>query len=160
MNENHKINYSLKLNQATMKEALKRKIRRTLARHKLRNTQCRYAVLRKFLKTNEALSHSELEKSLQDFDRVTIYRTINTFVEKGLLHKVPDASGGTMKYALCSSKCSPEDHNHEHVHFQCVKCGSTECLDETQLPDVSLPRGYTRADANLLVQGVCPKCNN
>ena len=153
-----KLKNSLTPNDSLMPEAQKRRIRRTLAAHKLRNTKCRTAVLRQFMKNDKALSHSELEKTLKEFDRVTIYRTINSFLEKGLIHRVPDNSG-TMRYALCPHNCSPEEHQHDHVHFQCNVCGTTQCLNQP-VPEISLPEGYLKEEVNFLVEGICKNCQN
>lgn len=125
--------------------------------HKLRITTCRKEVLRTFLDKKSALSHSDLEEILkEEFDRVTIYRTLKTFLEKDLIHKVLDDSGAT-KYALCGH--GHHSHDHEHVHFKCEKCGRTICIDEIGLPKVKLPEGFLGKEVNLLVTGVCNKCS-
>ncbi|MCF1749449.1 Fur family transcriptional regulator [Mariniradius sediminis] len=131
-----------------------------LQEHKLRITDCRKEVLKIFLKMQAALSHADLEEKLNaDFDRVTIYRTLKTFLESDLIHKVLDDSGAT-KYALCShSHTGGHSHDHEHVHFKCEKCGKTICIDEVQLPKIVLPAGYINKEVSLLVQGICDKCN-
>ena len=129
-----------------------------LRNHKLRRTDCRVAVLKYFLAYTHAITHSELEKVLTSFDRVTLYRTLSTFLEKGLIHKVLDA-GGITKYALCSEKCAMHQHSDQHVHFNCVKCGLTECLDHVAIPTIQLPTGYQSLESNFLVQGVCKSCN-
>jgi Fur family ferric uptake transcriptional regulator len=133
---------------------------RILQDHKLRITNCRREVLRSFLKKKAALSHSDLEDILkQDFDRVTIYRTLKTFLDTDLIHKVLDDSGAT-KYALCVySHDGSQTHDHEHVHFKCEKCGKTICIDEISLPKIKLPEGYIKREVNLLVTGICNKCS-
>jgi Fur family transcriptional regulator, ferric uptake regulator len=124
----------------------------------LRSTDCRNAILKVFMEKGFALSHADIEESTKEaFDRVTVYRTLKTFLEKGLIHKVLD-DGGSIKYALCKEECSHE-HNHEHVHFKCLNCGLTNCLDTTHVPEVQLPDGYTMKEANLLIQGICKDCN-
>lgn len=128
--------------------------------HKLRITNCRKAVLHTFSVKQSALSHADLEDILkQDFDRVTIYRTLKTFLESDLIHKVLDDSGAT-KYALCSHNHEgTHHHDHEHVHFKCEICGKTKCIEETTLPKVSLPKGFVNKEMSLLVTGVCDECN-
>jgi len=129
--------------------------------HNLRVTSCRRDVLKSFIKRQEALSHSDLEDELKDdFDRVTIYRTLKTFLEYDLIHKVLDDSGAT-KYALCVHEHSEGSHHHQHdhVHFKCEKCGKTNCIEEISLPVVNLPSGYVSKDVSLLIQGVCNKCS-
>jgi Fur family transcriptional regulator, ferric uptake regulator len=130
-----------------------------LQSHKLRITDCRLDIIQEFLAKNVALSHSDLEETLnQQFDRVTIYRTLKTFLDKDLIHKVLDDSGAT-KYALCAHGESEHHHNHEHVHFKCETCGETTCLEDITLPQVKLPAGFIKKEMNLLVQGICEKCH-
>jgi Fur family transcriptional regulator, ferric uptake regulator len=128
-----------------------------LKHHKLRITDCRLEIIREFLDKQVALAHSDLEESLNSqFDRVTIYRTLKTFLDQDLIHKVLDDSGAT-KYALCTHE--ETNHNHEHVHFKCTKCGETTCLDAIALPKISLPKGFKKEEMSLLVQGTCNKCD-
>ncbi len=129
-----------------------------LQSHKLRITDCRLEIIQEFLQKQVALAHADLEESLNSqFDRVTIYRTLKTFLDNDLIHKVLDDSGAT-KYALCSHE-PQEDHSHEHVHFKCESCGETTCLEAINLPQIALPRGFKKKEMSLLVQGVCEKCN-
>jgi Fur family transcriptional regulator, ferric uptake regulator len=126
----------------------------------LRNTSSRYAILSLFLKKSFALSYTDIEKEISDeFDRVTVYRTLKTFLDKGVVHKVLDDSGA-LKYALCNELCSTSAHHHEHVHFKCIRCEQTSCLDDVNIPQVALPAGYQAKELNLLIQGNCQKCSN
>jgi len=130
-----------------------------LQAHHLRITDCRVAIIREFLDKSIALSHSDLEDTLnKEFDRVTIYRTLKTFLEKDLIHKVLDDSGAT-KYAFCTHGEEAHAHNHEHVHFKCEKCEETICLEDISLPAIPLPKGFVKKEMNLLVQGICEKCH-
>lgn len=131
----------------------------TLREFDLRHTGCRADILQSFQSYDYALSQGNLEELFgQRFDRVTIYRTLKTFVEKGIIHKVLDDEGGT-KYALCKvSECSHENHHHDHVHFKCLACGNTTCIETVHIPAINLPEGYKRTEVNMLVQGTCPSC--
>lgn len=124
----------------------------------LKKTDSRAAILRLFLNRSYALSHSDIEDEVsKEFDRVTVYRTLKTFVDKGVIHKVLD-DGGPLKYALCKEACSHEHHHHEHVHFKCSKCGQTNCLDGISIPGIRLPQGYQAKEMSLLIQGTCAQC--
>jgi Fur family ferric uptake transcriptional regulator len=125
--------------------------------YKLRSTPNRKEILRLFLKREYALSHGDIEKEIENsLDRVTVYRTLKTFLDKGLIHKVLDDEGG-VKYALCSDACNAAGHHHDHVHFKCTRCGQTYCLN-VEVPSVRLPKGYQEQEVNLLIQGVCRQC--
>jgi len=129
-----------------------------LRQYQLRSTPTRQEILHLFLKRNFALSFGDIEKQVIDSsDRVTIYRTLRTFLDKGIIHKVLDDEGG-LKYALCKEACSTAAHHHEHVHFKCTHCGQTSCLN-VDIPVVRLPKGYEAQELNLLIQGICEHCS-
>ena len=68
----------------------------------LRSTPNRKEILDLFLQRSYALSHADIENEFENsLDRVTVYRTLKTFLDKGLIHKVLDDGGG-IKYALCN----------------------------------------------------------
>lgn len=128
--------------------------------HKLRSTSGREEILKLFINRSHALSHSDIEKEVSSlFDRVTVYRTLKTFLDRGVIHKVLD-DGGTLKYALCNEQCHDEIHHHDHIHFKCVRCGETNCLDEVEVPVIKLPKGFKAKEVNLLIRGICQKCNS
>jgi Fur family ferric uptake transcriptional regulator len=129
-----------------------------LKRNHLSNTDSRRAILEIFLQSENALAHNDIEKITGDkFDRVTVYRTLQTFIDKGIVHTIPTADNAT-RYALCRESCSEGHHHDDHVHFICEVCGKTTCLDETNIPPVRLPKGYTPTQINMIVNGVCPDC--
>lgn len=129
-----------------------------LRTYKLKSTSIREEVLSLLLENDHALSHADLEREMTtDCDRVTLYRTLKTFQEKGLIHKVLDDNGLT-KYAPCTA-CTKENHKHEHVHFKCEICGNTVCLENVQIPVMKLPNGFVAEEKNILITGICNICN-
>lgn len=131
---------------------------RLLKLFSMRSTPSRQEILNLFLKRDYALSHGDIEKEISNsLDRVTVYRTLKTFLDKGLIHKVLDDEG-SLKYALCNEACSEAEHHHDHVHFKCTRCGQTNCLD-LEVPDVKLPKGYQPKEVNVLIQGICERCS-
>jgi Fur family ferric uptake transcriptional regulator len=117
----------------------------------------RILVLELLLQQNSAISLSDIEKSLQTADRITIYRTLKTFEQSGLIHSIEDGTG-TSKYALCVEDCSTHKHRDMHVHFYCNSCKETFCLPDHKIPDISLPAGFAPAEINLVVKGICENC--
>ncbi|HEX5667370.1 MAG TPA: Fur family transcriptional regulator [Chitinophagaceae bacterium] len=129
-----------------------------LKRNHLSNTDSRRAILEIFLQSDNALAHNDIERITGDrFDRVTVYRTLQTFIDKGIVHTIPTGDNAT-RYALCRENCSEGHHHDDHVHFICEVCGRTTCLDDTHIPPVKLPKGYTPTQINMIVNGVCPDC--
>ena len=128
-----------------------------LADHDLRKTKVRVAVLDTYLSHKTAISHPDMEAMLPDLDRVTLFRTLKTFEEKGIIHQAIDGTAAT-KYALCHADCSEENHYDNHAHFHCTNCGDTICLEDIEVPTVELPTGYRMQTAQLVMQGTCVKC--
>jgi Fur family ferric uptake transcriptional regulator len=121
-------------------------------------TDSRQKILELFLESKGALAHSDIEKKTgESFDRVTVYRTLQSFVEKGLIHLIP-TTDNSIKYALCKDDCEIGHHHDNHVHFICNKCGKTICLDDVTVPSVKLPRGFLPNHAEMVVTGVCGDC--
>ena len=118
----------------------------------------REAVLDLFIKENKALAIKDFDEELADYDRVTLYRTLKTFEEQGIIHSIAEANRQT-SYALCSHQCSEHHHQDEHVHFHCTRCQKTICLDETAAPIIHTPVGFRVDQVQLLVEGVCDICN-
>ncbi len=128
-----------------------------LKSHELRITDCRLDVMQFFLNEKGALSQGDLENQFTQYDRVTLYRTLNSFLDSGILHKIPNETG-TATYGLCHDTCSPDHHDHNHIHFKCNSCGQIECLDEKVVPKVTVPTGYQIDGVNMIVDGICATC--
>ncbi|MGV3761605.1 Fur family transcriptional regulator [Parapedobacter sp.] len=129
-----------------------------LRRNKLKVTKPRLRVLQIISDKETAISQPELEKVLGDsIDRVTLYRVLATFEEKGILHKIFDLHG-TATYALCSTECDEHHHHDEHVHFICEMCNSIYCLEDFRMPKINLPDGYQLRSIGVNAVGLCAQC--
>lgn len=130
-----------------------------LKRNQLSVTESRKKILDMFLRTDGALAHADIEqRSGTGFDRVTVYRTLQTFVEKGIIHTIP-TTDNSVRYALCKDECSAGHHHDDHIHFLCDACGTTYCLDHITVPAVQLPKGFRAIQTDVVVSGICSKCN-
>ena len=127
-----------------------------LKEKQIRPTAMRLLVLEIFSTREAALSLSELEGSFEKADRITLYRTLKTFEENGLVHSIEDGTGAT-KYALCEEgcECAPEDL---HVHFHCNSCKQTFCLTKVAIPSFQLPAKFSLEEVNLMAKGICADC--
>jgi len=124
---------------------------------KIRPTAMRILTF-KFLDGQQvATSLTDIEQAFDRSERTTLYRTLKTFEERGVVHKIDDGSGVT-KFALCEENCKVETDL--HLHFHCNNCGETVCLTNHKIPHISLPEGYTAEDVNLVVKGMCEKCSS
>src|SRR5438552_7997950 len=123
-------------------------------RNSLSVTESRKKILNLFLNVQGALAHGDIErKAGEKFDRVTFYRTLQTFVEKGIIHTIP-TTDNSVRYALCKDDCTEGHHHDNHIHFICIKCGSTLCLADVTIPEVKLPKGFTFGETEVVVKGI------
>jgi Fur family ferric uptake transcriptional regulator len=128
-----------------------------LHRRQLSSTESRRKILTLFLNSDDALTHGDIEKEVgEKYDRVTIYRTLQTFEEKGIIHSIPTADNA-IKYALCK-ECEEGHHHDDHVHFICTNCSKTICLDDVVSPKIDLPEGYVADNVQVVIQGICKDC--
>lgn len=129
-----------------------------LKKNHLSVTESRQKIMQLFLNSNGALAHADIEKKTgENFDRVTVYRTLQSFVEKGIIHLIP-TKDNSIKYALCKDDCEAGHHHDNHVHFICDECSKTICLDDVTVPQVKLPKGFTPQHAEMVVNGICGDC--
>ena len=113
----------------------------------------------KFLAEKEiAVTLSDIENAFEKADRTTLYRTVKTFEEKGIVHQIDDGTGIT-KYALCKQGCSCDIKTDLHLHFHCTDCGETVCLTDHKIPQIKVPEGFISENVNLVVKGICDKCS-
>ena len=128
-----------------------------LRRNSLSVTESRKKILNLFINVHGALAHGDIErKAGEKFDRVTVYRTLQTFVEKGIIHTIP-TTDNSVRYALCKD-CSDGHHHDNHVHFICNQCGSTLCLDDVGVPEIGLPKGFSIDEIEVVAKGICNNC--
>jgi Fur family ferric uptake transcriptional regulator len=130
-----------------------------LKRNQLSVTSGRRKILELFLNNEGALAHCDIEKKAgEKFDRVTVYRTLQVFLERGLIHSIPTADN-SIHYALCKDNCSGGHHQHDHVHFVCKECGNTMCLEDVVIPPIRLPKGFSSTQVEMVVSGICNQCH-
>jgi len=129
-----------------------------LKKNHLSVTDSRKKILELFLSSPGALAHADIEKGTsEEFDRVTVYRTLQTFVDKGIIHNIPTTDNSVL-YALCKQDCEAGHHHDNHVHFICNECNKTTCLDDVTIPEVKLPKGFKPNHAEMVVYGICGDC--
>lgn len=124
----------------------------------LKATQTRVSLLHVMNNYKGAIPYSSIQKELQPIDRVTLYRTLEVLLEKGIIHKAYQENNDTY-YAICDHKCDATEHKHEHIHFKCKECDtvSSEDIDipiELELPDFKIEK------VAINIEGVCKKCND
>lgn len=68
----------------------------------IKPTTPRMLILNAMQGYNRAFTLGDLEKDLLDIDKSTIFRTINLFHEKKIIHNFDDGSG-SVKYSVCGT---------------------------------------------------------
>jgi Fe2+ or Zn2+ uptake regulation protein len=122
----------------------------------LKVTPARLLILETFSGKCEPLSAEDVSKKLKkkDIDLVTIYRTLASFEEVGILRKV-DLHKESQYYEL---------GEHHHHHIICNKCGFVEELEGCDIEKlasklVSKSSNFkVIKDHSLEFFGVCNKC--
>lgn len=132
-------------------------LEKTLTGKHIKPTAMRLLVLEELLGQKAAISLSDLQKRMAPVDRVTVYRTLKTFEEKGLVHTIKDGSG-VPKFSLCEEACDHEHHQDAHVHFVCSACGRTLCLPDSHIPSLLIPSAFKLESVSVVARGICPDC--
>jgi Fur family transcriptional regulator, ferric uptake regulator len=126
-----------------------------LKQNKLRLTDGRKEVLAVLQSARHALLLAEIEKKLPSMDRITMYRTLQSFRKKELIHVISDPQSGIIRY-MYNDPNLPK----QHAHFKCTLCSKLICLDKSVDPVVAeLPDGYEAETYSLVIEGLCNKCS-
>ncbi len=124
---------------------------------KLYCTHSRLSILRAMIKADKPLAQNRLAKLLgkNQFDKVTIYRTLKSFLQTGLVHKA-FLQNRTWHFELAHN-CSTIQC---HPHFTCTNCGQTQCLIGVSVPVVKgLKNGLVLHRQQVRLEGLCQSCN-
>jgi len=125
----------------------------------VRITPMRQFLLEFFVQEQKPFGLTALEKVFLKAERTTIYRTLKTFEEKGIVHCIEN--GATeVKYALCKEHCTEKQHIDQHPHFHCVVCQQTICLESVLIPSVHLPEGFEVKKLEMTIKGRCNDCQD
>ncbi len=129
-----------------------------LKKYNLKLTAGRVALLKVMIESERPISHKEICSRLENlnYDQVSIYRSLDSFIKAGFVHKVEDEKG-TWLYALCTC----DNRAHCHPHFFCSNCGKCECLDDYKIPDLAnLTNDYVIEEQRYYLKGICSKCKS
>jgi Fur family peroxide stress response transcriptional regulator len=94
-----------------------------------------------------------LAKRIEGISRATVYRTLETLVENGLIVRVSH-HGAATRYDIRTDR---------HHHLVCDQCGAMTDFDEPGLDALRLPdfarAGFAVRDYSVQVRGRCRKCS-
>ena len=121
----------------------------------IRRTKSVNTILEIFDQRSSAISVVELIDQLNEkMNKTTIYRILERLDEDAVLHSFL-GKDGVKWYAKCKN-CSTEHHNDVHPHFQCKRCGKTDCIS-VDIPIPNLPNRQIETSQTLFV-GLCEVC--
>jgi len=120
-----------------------------------RRTASRRTILSAVVAWPGHFSAEELCKALPQIGRATIYRTLSSLQETGVLCRVM-VDIGPMRYQLGG-------HKHHH-HLICVECGNVQAIAGCGVDDfvqgVAAKFGYEPEGHRLEIYGRCSACRN
>lgn len=127
---------------------------------KERNTEQK-EILIKYLKNNanKHLNISEIQKDLSnEIGLTTIYRIINSLVQKGIVSKIPlENSQG-----FCYQYNSEKEHCSNHYHLICEKCNKTIHIENDNikkvLKEIENENQFKINNNRIVFYGLCDKC--
>jgi Fur family ferric uptake transcriptional regulator len=139
-----------------VREDLDKQACKMLKAAELYRTQGRVAILKVLMKAGKPLSQEQIAKRSEkkQIDKVTIYRTLESLLKVGLVHKAFIAERAwhfELAHNCTESQC--------HPHFTCTSCGSTHCLKGMSLPMAKSPHnGFIIHRQQVRLEGLCPAC--
>ena len=122
-------------------------------------TQFRTELLSFFYSSKTSLSVEDILKYFDNsINKVTVYRSLESFENKGLIHQVP-CKNNLKRYSLCrENECNASAHSHNHGHFICYACNQTFCLEGIKSPEVISMKGFYVQELKLTAEGYCQDC--
>lgn len=122
----------------------------------LKSTPLRLAILDLLSNSSEPLTAEEISSHIKVyFDRATLFRSLKTFSEVGIISAV-DLGEGFLRY---EKNC--ENHHHHH-HILCSNCKKIEivpfCIPDTFLKHLK-KLGYQDISHRMDFKGVCKECS-
>lgn len=129
--------------------------RKLLKEAGIRTTSVRRDVFAYLLHRGLPLSHQEILNRMGNYNRVTLYRTLNTLTDAGLVHAVQGLDG---VWRFCAHDPEHRGCPGNHPHFLCLSCGRMICLSDQKLPYVEVPADIEVKGKQLLVYGRCASC--
>jgi Fur family ferric uptake transcriptional regulator len=138
----------------------------------VRVTGARVKVLAALLGAERAFSHQDVQDTLGDMDRVTLYRALDCLTDAGLAHKIAGddrvfrySAGAEHGDAPKQGSRGLKEPHHQHGHFKCTRCARVFCLDSIGeaglLQDAlqeTLGKGFQSHDIEFTIKGWCADC--
>jgi Fur family peroxide stress response transcriptional regulator len=138
-------------------EQSKKFFREKCAEHNLKITPQRVAIYDEILKDKDHPSadviYKRVRKTLQNISFDTVYRTLLSFSEIGIVNLV-EGYGKKMRF---------EPNLHSHHHFICMKCHAiidfhNDAYNSIEVPD-ELKKQFQVLSKRVVLEGICKECS-
>ena len=145
------------------------KARQMLKDTKLYCTEPRLAILQVLMQTARPLRQDQIARQLtrdpkrslsrlgapsRATNKVTVYRTLESLIEVGLVHRAFTYQRAW--YFELADHCTEHQC---HPHFTCTNCGVTQCLTDIMLPLARISqKGFVVSRQQVRLEGLCPAC--
>jgi Fe2+ or Zn2+ uptake regulation protein len=97
--------------------------------------------------------YENVRKLIPSISQATVYKTLHTFVEHGILREL-SPHHGTLRVDI---------NTHAHHHLICTQCKSVMDIEDEDLDPVKLkcelPNGFRVARVAVEIQGLCATCS-
>lgn len=122
-----------------------------------RVSPARVEMLTFFISNPKAHGLADIQRHFaRAMDRVTIYRTLQAFVERRLLFKIFDKKGT----ALYSFNDADHKETKVHPHLKCSVCAVIVCLPDFPEEYLDKLHPYQIEDMQIFLEGTCNDCIN
>jgi Fur family ferric uptake transcriptional regulator len=139
-----------------MKPRTKKSVENILGSMKLRRTDQRRTILEVLLDAKGPQTADEIMAAMsrKSANKVTVYRTLESMVGVGLVHRV--FAHKRAEYFELADRCTDAQC---HPHFTCVSCGATNCAVGASVPIAKgLEKGFIIHRQQVYLEGLCPRC--
>ena len=140
-----------------MKSLRAKKTEHFLKTGNLRRTNARVTILGVLAGSHRPQTAEQIASRLGSEcpDKVTIYRTLESFVKAGFVHKAY-LEAREWHFEL-ADRCDKEQC---HPHFVCNGCGQTRCMPEGSSQPVKVKwKGFVVHRQQVKLEGLCSSCN-
>ena len=108
-----------------------------------------------FIETKHIFSAQDIREGFPNIGRASIFRTINIFLEIGVIRRIPFSERGEV-YEL-------NDTGHHHEHMKCEKCQEIMSFEShsicKKIFEEAKKSGFQIREHSLSILGICKKCS-
>lgn len=109
-----------------------------------------------FLLENEVSSLDDIKKSIKEFDRVTLYRTVKVLIKFKIIKELSFENKKFLSLNLNINKSS--DSFEQSVYFYCMYCNNLTFLNN-KIISFDITPDYEVHQSESIISGKCNLCN-